>query len=128
MINISPGPEAAVAMLPAAKTLISDTPGESQLKKLPIIPSKFKDLERIQTARRLGAALALLLLSGDAALAADARIGRPAASVCIDDVRCRRPPGPPDRDIRPLIDPLGRPCGYRWRETPSGTRRVRICA
>ncbi|MEG9503775.1 MAG: hypothetical protein MIN69_18255 [Methylorubrum extorquens] len=44
-----------------------------------------------------------------------------------DDVRCRRPPGPPDRDIRPLIDPLGRPCGYRWRETPSGPRRVRVC-
>ncbi|WP_455973752.1 hypothetical protein [Methylorubrum populi] len=128
MINITPRSEAAVAMHPPAKTLILAAPGASQPRREAIILKKGNDLEPIQTARRLGAALALLLLTGGASLAADARIGRPAAPACIDDVRCRRPPGPPDRDIRPLIDPLGRPCGYRWRETPSGTRRVRICA
>lgn len=69
----------------------------------------------------------LALTAGATALAADARLLRPDPAVCTEDVRCRRPPGPPDRDIRPLIDPLGRPCGLRWRETPSGTRRVRVC-
>ncbi|GJE70766.1 hypothetical protein [Methylorubrum podarium] len=73
------------------------------------------------------AVLALALMTGGAARAADAGRVRPEAARCLDDVRCRRPPGPPDRDIRPLIDPLGRPCGYRWRETPSGPRRVRVC-
>ncbi|MEH3118515.1 MAG: hypothetical protein PGN25_13220 [Methylorubrum populi] len=73
------------------------------------------------------ATVALALMAGGTALAADAGAHRPRAGICAGDVRCRRPPGPPDRDIRPLIDPLGRPCGYRWRETPSGTRRVRVC-
>ncbi|AMB45035.1 hypothetical protein [Methylobacterium sp. AMS5] len=73
------------------------------------------------------AALALALIGGSAAYAADADRFRPGAVSCPDEVRCRRPPGPPDRDIRPLIDPLGRPCGFRWRETPSGPRRVRVC-
>ncbi|GEL40451.1 hypothetical protein MEX01_10420 [Methylorubrum extorquens] len=72
-------------------------------------------------------ALALALIGGSAAWAADAGRPQPGAARCSDDVRCRRPPGPPDRDIRPLIDPLGRPCGFRWRETPSGPRRVRVC-
>lgn len=73
------------------------------------------------------AALTLALIAGGAAQAADAGQVRTRAAACLDDVRCRRPPGPPDRDIRPLIDPLGRPCGFRWRETPSGPRRVRVC-
>ncbi len=77
--------------------------------------------------RPVTAALALALTTGSAAWAADAGQSRPSPVVCPDDVRCRRPPGPPDRDVRPLIDPLGRPCGYRWRETPSGPRRVRVC-
>ncbi|MEE7458063.1 hypothetical protein MPAR168_16905 [Methylorubrum populi] len=73
------------------------------------------------------ALLVLVLLDGRAVFAADIDLARPARTVCLEDARCRRPPGPPDRDIRPLIDPLGRPCGYRWRETPSGPRRVRVC-
>ncbi|MBB2960168.1 hypothetical protein [Methylobacterium sp. R2-1] len=72
-------------------------------------------------------ALALVLISGSVAWAADAGRTRLNTVHCPDDVRCRRPPGPPDRDIRPLIEPLGRPCGFRWRETPSGPRRVRVC-
>ncbi|UGB27838.1 hypothetical protein LPC10_09850 [Methylorubrum sp. B1-46] len=72
-------------------------------------------------------ALALALIGGSAAWAADAGRPRLDTAHCPGDVRCRRPPGPPDRDIRPLIDPLGRPCGVRWRETPSGPRRVRVC-
>lgn len=36
-------------------------------------------------------------------------------------------PGPPDRDVRPFEGTLGRPCGYRARVTPQGTRKVRIC-
>ena len=73
------------------------------------------------------AALTLALIAGGAAQAVDVRPARSRAAACLDDARCRRPPGPPDQDIRPLIDPLGRPCGFRWRETPSGTRRVRVC-
>jgi hypothetical protein len=76
--------------------------------------------------RPVTAALALVLIGGGAWAADAGRIRRDAAH-CPDDVRCRRPPGPPDRDIRPLIDPLGRPCGVRWRETPQGPRRVRVC-
>lgn len=75
----------------------------------------------------VSAALVLVLLDGSAAFAADIDPARPGRATCVEDARCRRPPGPPDRDIRPLIDPLGRPCGYRWRETPSGPRRVRVC-
>lgn len=36
-------------------------------------------------------------------------------------------PGPADRQVRPFEGSLGRPCAYRWRETPSGTRKVRVC-
>ncbi|MGU3541138.1 hypothetical protein [Methylobacterium sp. A54F] len=36
-------------------------------------------------------------------------------------------PGAPDRDVRPFEGSLGRPCGWRYRPTPSGTRRVRAC-
>ncbi|GEP07640.1 hypothetical protein [Methylobacterium oxalidis] len=36
-------------------------------------------------------------------------------------------PGAPDRDVQPFEGSLGRPCGWRWRETPSGTRKVRVC-
>ncbi len=66
------------------------------------------------------------------AAAADAgRAGAVVRSDCAWPVRCRRPPGPPDRDVRPfegtLRGALGRPCGIRWRYTPSGPRRVRIC-
>lgn len=33
----------------------------------------------------------------------------------------------PDRRVHPFEGTLGRPCGYRWRPTPSGTRKVRVC-
>lgn len=48
---------------------------------------------------------------------------------CDPHIDCpgRRPPGPPDRDVRPFEGTLGRPCAYRWRFTPEGTRRVRVC-
>ncbi|WP_246733495.1 hypothetical protein [Methylobacterium sp. BTF04] len=36
-------------------------------------------------------------------------------------------PGPADRQVHPFEGTLGRPCAYRWRETPSGTRKVRVC-
>lgn len=36
-------------------------------------------------------------------------------------------PGPADRQVHPFIGSLGRPCAYRWRETPSGPRKVRVC-
>ncbi|GJD97723.1 hypothetical protein OCOJLMKI_4956 [Methylobacterium iners] len=32
-----------------------------------------------------------------------------------------------DRQVQPFEGSLGRPCGYRWRPTPSGTRKVRVC-
>ena len=37
------------------------------------------------------------------------------------------PPPPVDRQVDPFGGTLGRPCGYRWRATPSGTRKVRVC-
>lgn len=36
-------------------------------------------------------------------------------------------PGPADRQVHPFEGTLGRPCAYRWRPTPSGTRKVRVC-
>lgn len=36
-------------------------------------------------------------------------------------------PGPADREVHPFAGSLGRPCAWRWRETPSGTRKVRVC-
>lgn len=40
----------------------------------------------------------------------------------------RLTPAPPaDRQVHPFEGSLGRPCGYRWRATPSGTRKVRVC-
>ncbi|MFD1303565.1 hypothetical protein [Methylobacterium marchantiae] len=33
----------------------------------------------------------------------------------------------PDRRVHPFEGTLGRPCAYRWRPTPSGTRKVRVC-
>lgn len=44
-----------------------------------------------------------------------------------DDCPGRRPPGAPDRDARPFEGTLGRPCAYRRRFSPQGTRRVRVC-
>lgn len=43
------------------------------------------------------------------------------------DCRPRTIPGPPDRQVTPFEGTLGRPCGWRWRPTPSGTRKVRVC-
>lgn len=42
---------------------------------------------------------------------------------------CRNPGASqqPDRQVRPFDGTLGRPCAYRFRATPSGTRKVRIC-
>ena len=39
----------------------------------------------------------------------------------------RTVPGGPDRDVRPFVDSLGRPCARRDRPTPEGTRHVRAC-
>ncbi len=36
-------------------------------------------------------------------------------------------PGPADREAHPFAGSLGRPCAWRWRDTPSGTRKVRVC-
>ncbi|WP_430913699.1 hypothetical protein [Methylobacterium sp. sgz302541] len=44
------------------------------------------------------------------------------------DCRPRTIPGPPDRQVAPFQGTLGRPCGWRWRPTPSGTRKVRVCS
>lgn len=76
--------------------------------------------------------LAALVTTASPAPAADAGRSRIVRSGdCVWPVRCRRPPGPPDRDVRPfdgtLRGALGRPCGIRWRYTPSGPRRVRVC-
>ncbi|WP_232627930.1 hypothetical protein [Methylobacterium sp. Leaf118] len=77
---------------------------------------------------------ALAFLGGLAAapaIAADAGTPGIGRRLCPQPVRCRRPPGPPDRDVRPfegsVQGALGRPCGFRWRYTPSGPRRVRVC-
>ena len=70
----------------------------------------------------------LLAIGAGPAGAADAGAAGVRARPCAGNVRCRRPPGPPDRDVRPFEGTLGRPCGLRWRETPEGTRRVRVCA
>ncbi len=77
-------------------------------------------------------ALAALVTTAAPATAADAgRADTVRRSDCAWPVRCRRPPGPPDRDVRPFEGTargaLGRPCGIRWRYTPSGPRRVRVC-
>ena len=49
--------------------------------------------------------------------------------VCPGPPPCRPQagPGPADRQVQPFRGSLGRPCAYRWRETPSGTRKVRVC-
>ncbi|WP_238180469.1 hypothetical protein [Methylobacterium haplocladii] len=65
-----------------------------------------------------------------ALIALDARAADAVRSrSCDPQTECpgRRPPGAPDRDARPFEGTLGRPCAYRWRYTPSGTRRVRVC-
>lgn len=53
----------------------------------------------------------------------------PFTSACPGRHPCRRQagPGPSDRDVHPFEGSLGRPCAYRWRETPSGPRKVRVC-
>ncbi|KAA0109426.1 hypothetical protein CIW48_31405 [Methylobacterium sp. P1-11] len=45
----------------------------------------------------------------------------------LGDCPARTAPGGPDRDIRPFSGNLGRPCAWRDRPTPEGTRRVRVC-
>ncbi|WP_191970301.1 hypothetical protein [Methylobacterium planeticum] len=49
--------------------------------------------------------------------------------VCAFDPVCVEQPGAGglDRDVRPFEGSLGRPCAWRWRPTPSGTRKVRVC-
>lgn len=85
-----------------------------------------------------GLAAALLLVSG-AAVAAEPDPGRgalgrhgPARGVtfaCDGSGPCRpqAAPGPADRAVHPFEGGLGRPCAYRWRATPEGTRKVRVC-
>lgn len=56
---------------------------------------------------------------------AQARLLKPACDV---GGPCRQAgPGPADRDVRTFAGSLGRPCGYRWRATPEGSRKVRVC-
>ncbi|KQT07332.1 hypothetical protein ASG40_15270 [Methylobacterium sp. Leaf399] len=52
--------------------------------------------------------------------------GRAASDIVIPAIRLTPPP-PVDRQVAPFEGSLGRPCGYRWRATPSGTRKVRVC-
>lgn len=95
-------------------------------------PAKVKSGTMIPPPLLTILALAALAAAASSASAADAgrsRIGP--RSDCAWPVRCRRPPGPPDRDARPFEGTargaLGRPCGIRWRYTPSGPLRVRVC-
>ena len=80
-----------------------------------------------------------LLIQGGSVLAADpaadrrleSRRGRahPVTIACGAAGPCRDQagPGPADRAVHPFEGSLGRPCGYRWRATPEGTRKVRVC-
>ena len=45
----------------------------------------------------------------------------------LGDCPNRSAPGGPDRDVRPFVGSLGRPCARRIRPTPEGPRRVRAC-
>jgi hypothetical protein len=45
----------------------------------------------------------------------------------LGDCPTRAAPGGPDRDVRPFVGSLGRPCAWRTRPTPEGPRRVRVC-
>ncbi|GJE28166.1 hypothetical protein LKMONMHP_3033 [Methylobacterium organophilum] len=92
------------------------------------------NMSPLANPRRGACCLTLTLaLLAQPALASPAEIeGELAAGVftlvCDLDPGCTRvPPGPPDRDIHPFEGRLGRPCGWRERATPSGTRHVRIC-
>ena len=85
-----------------------------------------------------GPVLILILLSSSAlaaGTAADPSLVRRHAPVEPFTFPCETPgtcgvqasPGAPDRDVRPFEGSLGRPCGYRMRATPQGTRKVRVC-
>ncbi|MET3695611.1 hypothetical protein [Methylobacterium goesingense] len=80
----------------------------------------------------------LVLLSASASAAgasADPSLVRRHAPVAPFTFPCGTPgacgvqagPGPADRDVRPFEGTLGRPCAYRTRATPEGTRKVRVC-
>jgi hypothetical protein len=72
-----------------------------------------------------GLALAGALMIGDTAAvnATDFTFVCPGPPPC----RPQAGPGPADRQVQPFTGSLGRPCAYRWRETPSGPRKVRVC-
>lgn len=55
--------------------------------------------------------------------AADVTFACPSPHPC----RLQAGPGPADRQVDPFEGSLGRPCAYRRRETPSGSRKVRVC-
>ncbi|SFH13513.1 hypothetical protein SAMN05192565_14510 [Methylobacterium gossipiicola] len=81
----------------------------------------------------LGAILASVAMTG-AVAATESRHSRGTDSadftfVCLGEHPCRPQAGPgaADRRVDPFQGSLGRPCAYRWRETPSGTRKVRVC-
>ncbi|MCJ2035438.1 hypothetical protein [Methylobacterium sp. J-068] len=77
-----------------------------------------------------GLATALIVLGGSAyAAEPDAGPGRAVTLSCDGPAPCRpgAAPGPADRAVRPFKGSLGRPCAYRWRATPQGTRKVRVC-
>ena len=65
--------------------------------------------------------LGIVILSGIAASPPNA-----AAQPTYPEFRLTPPP-PADRQVDPFGGSLGRPCVYRWRATPSGTRKVRVC-
>lgn len=91
------------------------------------------DAQRRNICARRSAAARLLCLLAVPALQPASAGARPLPVVCGPGGICeeradaRRPPGAPDRDARPFGGSLGRPCAYRWRFTPEGTRRVRVC-
>ena len=45
----------------------------------------------------------------------------------LGDCPARTVPGARDRDVRPFVGGLGRPCAWRERPTPEGPRKVRAC-
>lgn len=68
-------------------------------------------------------------LERDPALVLRHRPVEPFTFPCEPPGRCgvQAGPGPADRFVSPFEGTLGRPCGYRTRITPEGTRKVRMC-
>lgn len=83
---------------------------------------------RIRAPRRTTLAVALVLIWSGTQASPLFDLGTiPIPCELTHDCRPRTTPGPADRQVTPFEDTLGRPCGWRWRPTPSGTRKVRVC-